>query len=217
MVTIGELANELLKYSNYVTVTMFKHTPYIVAALSGKNGYVQAYMYIVQTSEGTYSARTDITDCGGARFFPTGNVKNPFIRELEQVQQMFGGERCLNERHYSAIDNASYEDMVAYIYKRLMQFKVVELSDAVIGKRVSSLGFHGPKIARVINKGFNRRGLKSGTIWDLILLVNGLRESFSLEGLNQKDIDTIYNKFKSIGIFLEIRSDYIIDITFMKH
>lgn len=217
MVTIGELSNELLKYSNYVTTMMFKNMPYTTVALSGKNGYVQAYMYIIQLNEGTYSARTDITDCGGARFFPTGNTKNPFVRELEQIHQMFGGQSTLNERFYSAIDNASYEDMIVYIYERLMQFKIIEPNKTVFGKRVMSLNFKDPKVIRILNKGFNRRGLRTGTIWDLIIVVNGRRESFSLEGLSAREIDCIYNKFKNIGILLEIESNYIVDISFLKH
>ena len=217
MITIGELSNELLKYSNYVTTTLYRNVPYTVAALSDKNGYTQAYMYIVQNIEGVYAACTDITDSGGARFFPTGNITKPFIRELDMIHQMFGGEASLQERCYSSINNASYQEMIEYIYQRLIQFRIVEPNKTIVEKKVSCLGFNNPKVARVINKGFNRRGVRSGTVWDLMMLVNGLRESFSLEGLQTKDIDSIYNRLKGVGVLAEIKSEYIVDITFLKH
>lgn len=216
-ITIGEVVNELSKYSNLVETSITNGMPFVRAFISSSTSHTKLYMYVAQIKDGIYSVCDDISDTNGSRFFPTGNPNKPFIREIERVHIMYGGSGTIDDSWSMSVSDVDYPDFVMYLYQRLKDLKMLKISQKILDSNVVSLGFNSIRIQRIIEKGFNEKNIRNGgTVEDLVKIVNKDKESFSLHGLRNKDIQCIVSKLEDVGLNISTRGGYIVDTTFVR-
>ena len=180
--TIGEVVNEIIQYSNKIEMSIVNELPFIKVYLSGKNNTTKAIMYIIQVGNHVYSICDDYDYPIGERFFPTGNITNPFITEKEIVLGWFNNDSNIRNI-INMKNNITYDSLIEYIYNRLWYYDIIRFNPECRKIKFSELGFTSNKIRNIIDKSFIANNCKNGTIDDLIRLINNESKTFSLYGL----------------------------------
>lgn len=209
-ITIGEILNEVIKYSSHVESSIRGSTPLIIAYLS-RQSVTRVYLYIAQVGDHRYTAVSDIFDMMGSRFHPTGMIENPFTREIDNIHSMYDGSLSLTEKYTSRVSNVSYPDMIDFIHGLLKQYEIIDVSRNVLNSKLSSIGFNSSRIIKSIENGFPTG--KVGTINDLISIVIKNKTKFQLSGLRAKEIKVVSDKMSDKGIYATIENGSICDIT----
>lgn len=211
--TIGEIANELLPYSNKIEMNMVNDLPFIKANISGSTGTTKAIFYVVQTGIHEYAVCDDYNDPLMKRYLPTGNVSNPFILEKEIIQRWYSTNSD-DDNDINVIKALNLESFIKYLYERLYYYEVIPFNPENKSLRFSELGFNNIKIRNTIEKSFKFNSCESGTINDLINIVCKENKHFSLKGLREREINCVFAKLRSIGIHAVINDKIITKLYF---
>jgi len=215
-ITIGELINEVMKYSSSVEMIMKNGIPYVHAYMSNSKNHIMSYLNIAQTDEFIYYAIDDINETCGARFIPNGSTSKPFIRELDRIHELYGGIGFIDDSYTLSVENANYEEFMIFFINLLIDREVIKVTPNIMKLKIEDIGFHNVKIRRIISKVFNESNMRTGTIQDLIYLILVYKKKFNISSLRSKDIQFVYDKLKDYGIICEIKDGIINGITFEK-
>lgn len=209
--TIGEIANELLPYSNKIEMNMVNDLPFIKANIGGSTGITKAIIYVIQTELHKYAICDDYNDPLN-RYLPTGNITNPFILEKEIIQRWYNDSN--DNIEINVLHDLDFESFVEYLYERLYHYGIILFNPENKDLKFSELGFNNIKIRNTIEKSFKFNSCESGTIKDLINIINKENKSFSLRGLREREINCIFAKLRSIGIHIVIEDKIITKLYF---
>lgn len=209
--TIGEIANELLPYSNKIEMNMVNDLPFIKANIGGSTGITKAIIYVIQTELHKYAICDDYNDPLN-RYLPTGNITNPFILEKEIIQRWYNDSS--DNIEIKVLHDLDLESFVEYLYERLYHYGIILFNPENKDLKFSELGFNNIKIRNTIEKSFKFNSCESGTIKDLINIINKENKSFSLRGLREREINCIFAKLRSIGIHIVIEDKIITKLYF---
>lgn len=215
IISIGDIVNELVKYSNKVEAQYIGSTPVLKAFLSQSNCLTRAYLYVAQVSDTKYTAYADVFDNCGYGFLPTGMSEFPFIREIEQIKNMVGGSLDVDERYSRSIKDADYPELIDFIYETLVSYKIVAAGKTLLNSKISSL-ITNPKLVRSIDRSFVANGKRDGTVHDMYDIVVRDRKKFVLNEVKTKDRKLLTQKLADRGIGITITGDKITDVTFKR-
>ncbi len=211
-ITIGEIANVLLPYSNDVDINISNEVPFLRARLSSISAYTKAYMYVVQTGEHTYACCDSRDDLNGDRFFPTGSTSKPFVIETDIIRSWFGSEgNDISYKYDSVVTDLTFDAFIQHLYERLSHYHIIRLDKKYLTTRLIDMGFTSVRIKRAIDEEFKAKKCHQGTISDLIDIIVRRNGLFSLSSLRSRESKVIVAKLKEIGITVTINSDNCIN------
>ena len=147
--TIGEIANELLPYSNKIEMNMVNDLPFIKANISGSTGTTKAIFYVIQSELHKYAICDDYNDPLN-RYLPTGNITNPFILEKEIIQRWYNDSS--DNIEINVLHDLDLESFVEYLYERLYHYGIILFNPENKDLKFSELGFNNIKIRNTIEK-----------------------------------------------------------------
>ena len=165
-ITIGEIANELIEYSNTVDVSIVNGVPFLRARISSSSNFTKCYMYVIQTDEHRYAVCDSHDDMNGERFFPSNELIGPFIKERDIIRLKYGIESTddFTYGYESVVQNLSYEQFVDHLIRRLYEYGIIKFDPAHLSDKVSNLGFTNPRLRRYIDNEFADKKHHQGTI-----------------------------------------------------
>lgn len=218
-ITIGEIANELIEYSNSVEVNIMNGVPFLRARISSISNFTRCYMYVIQTAEHTYAVCDSHDDLNGERFFPSGEIIKPFILERDIIRLKFGIESSGDfiYGYESVVQDLPYEEFMNHLLKRMHAYEIIKFDPINLSSRISNLGFTNPRLRRCLDNEFTDKKHHKGTISDLIDIVLRQRKKFSLAILKPREMGAVAGKLKDLGIYVIIDDDKcIVDLKFNK-
>lgn len=202
-VTIGELTNELLPYCNLVELKMRGETPYLRALLANHNGFTEAYLYIVQIAPHRYSI-CETNDEFYSRYLPTESSYEPFILERELIDRMWGNRKHNHEEDDRIVKDLSYIEFLGEFYRILSYYRIINITNERLDISIRDIQFSTFRLTRALGAlGDN------STVIDLIKTIKDSSKEFKLEGIRDKDLPELLQKFNQIGITLDIRDKVI--------
>lgn len=210
-ITIGEIVNELLPYSNMVETSTIRGFPFVRALISSNNGCLRMFMYILQYSENSYYVCD--TDAFGDKYFPTGNTSKPFISEPKLIHELFNEKDEINEEKVRMVDNITFID---YLIDSLIKYDIIIFNKDDLKIKFSQMGFRNQNIVKTIDRSFTDNFHSDGTMDDLIDIVCKQRKTFSLGYMKPGDIRFVSLKLGDIGLNMNTIDNTIIGITFKK-
>lgn len=210
--TIGEIIDIILPYSNSIEMSMVNDTPFIRTRLSGKLGFTKAYLYILQTDEHIYSIADSNNDTNGERYFPTGSVISPFIKEKDLIQIWNGGN--VNNRNNR--NNITYDDFFNVFYILLWKYEIIKFNPKLFKMLIINIKFISKKVNRFIENGLLEQKCHNLTIQGLFDTLIKDKKQIHLGNIKQKEIKDFISKMKQIGIDMNINKNYITNMSFIK-
>lgn len=204
-ISIGEVVNELLPFTNDINVSIMNDVPFLRARISTESAYTRAYLYVVQTAYGKYACADSRDDVNGDRFFPTGGIKHPFIVETDIVRSMFG---CTGDdisyKYETVVTDLDLSGFVDHLHYLLNYYEIIRFDPKNLSQKVADLGFTSTRIRRTIEKEFSSKKCHLGTIKDLSDIILRRHERFSLGNLSSKETAVIVAKLKALGVTVKI-------------
>lgn len=211
--TIGEIIDIILPYSNSIEMSMVNDTPFIRARLSGKLGFTKSYLYILQTSEHVYSIADSNDDANGERYFPTGSVISPFIKEKEIIQIWNGGYEC-NKNNVN--NNIKYDDFFIIFYILLWKYEIIKFNPKLFKMPIIDIKFVSKKVNKLIETGLYEQKCHNFTIHGLFNTLIKDKKQIYLGNIRQREIKDFISKMKQIGIDININKNCITNMSFIK-
>lgn len=213
-VTIGELSEELLFYSNKIEITSVNDRPFMRVYLGGPHNTTKAIIYIIQTAEHKYSVCDNFDDLLGEKYFPTGSISKPFIKEKELVNELFPILDSNEESYF--INGLNSLTFINYLYNRLYYYNILQFNPNDSKIKISEMGFTSTRIRKGFDQGFKMNNCKSDQIKDLLNVVIKDKKPFNLGMLKNKEFSCIIAKMKDLGLSLKIQKGSIINIEFIR-
>lgn len=204
-ITIGEIANILLPFTTVLNMYIREPFPYISASIGNVSMVSKLYVSVIQTQEHLYSVSIGDDTYGGNRLIPTGCRDIPFIRE----KNFYGYSTDVDTTF-----NLNPDKFRMWLMKALYLYNITRFDPNDFSLKVIDMGFNSLKIKRTIDKKFKSFNRPSGTILDLITIVNTNGNEFVLYKLEEKEIKCVYAKLKSIGLEPIIVDNRIIKINY---
>lgn len=212
--TIGEIVDIILPYSNIIEMSMINNTPFIRTRLSDKSGFTQAYLYILQTNEHVYSIADDNNDTIGERYFPTGSVISPFVKEKDLIQIWYKGGENNNEKIIN--NNIPYNDFFNIFYTLLWKYEIIKFNPKLFKMPISDINFASKKVLTFIEKGLYDQKCNNFNIQGLVDTITKYKKQVCLGNIRQKEIKDMIYKMKQIGIDIQVNKNCIVNISFIK-
>lgn len=217
LITIGDIANEIMCYSDSVEVTNVHSIPFIRAPLTNSKGIAKCYIYVIQMEDGRYTTCDIDDEIDESRLFPLGSISEPFVSEKEMIIQWLGHKDATSScSHYSVRHNLTYTEFIIHFYGVLIQRGVIMDISSNLKRQLNSLGFTNEKIIRTINDEFRKRNCMDQTIGSFIDLVNIEHKPFVLDGLKIRELHCIRAKLRDLGFIASFYDNAINHIVFKK-
>lgn len=207
VITIGEIVNEILPFSNQVTSSIVNGFPYVNAPIRGSGSCPKIYVSVVQFDNHVYAAAVTDDVFNGNKFIPTGNSSKPFIREKYFMR---GNEQSADR----IVSRIQLREFHSWWFKQLYDYGVICFNPDNLTTQVRSLGFNSLKIRRTLERMFSKNHCRFGNIEELINLVNNQKKSFDLTNLLDKELSCVNAKLRNLGLLVTIKDGYIINIDY---
>lgn len=212
-ITIGEIANILLPYTNLIEMNITNDHPFLKAYLNGSGLSTRIYMYVVQTGEHTYAVCDSDDDKNGKRYFPTGSIKRPLMPEKDIVNEWFNGEDKGSDPSVKiGLTNLTFED---YLLERLFEYGILIFDPKDKNVSITSLDFKSLKIRRIVDRAFADNHYRNSNIGNLIDLVMKKHKTITFPQLKEKEIKCIYAKLKDRGLDVTFKDCEIVKVKYI--
>lgn len=190
-ITIGEIANILLPFTTSLKMYIHEPFPYISASIGNGSAISKLFISVMQTQEHLYSASIGDDVYGGNRLIPTGYTEMPFIRE----KNFYG-----YSTEVPTTFNLNPSNFRLWLMKTMYLYNITRFNPNDFTLKITDMGFNSVKIKRIIDRIFKSFNRPSGTVSDLITIVNTNGKEFNLYRLEDKEIKCVYAKLKNIGL-----------------
>lgn len=199
--TIGDIVNIILPYSNDINIKVMNGMPFLKASIKDVSKFTKFWIYVIQLKDYTYSVCESHDDVFN-RYYPSGIIDKPFITETDLIRKIFNLDtnNDISYMYDKVISDLDLDGFFIYFIKRLYRNKIIRFNLKNLDTRLINLGFTSPRILRVIDRPFEVRNIKNGTILDLLDIVVKRNEDFSLGKLKEKEIRVIEIKLKELGL-----------------
>ena len=211
-ITIGNLINYLLPYSNLLETKFICGVPFIRTGLRKESNVNIAMLYIIQTGEDRYSVLDTISDNFNDKYFPTGSIERPFISDKEFISHMFNSDENMNNEIVYIKNDISESMFVDYLLDILWYYNIIRLNPKKYDIKIIDMNFRSDKIKNIITNTFTRLGHQDGTVYDLLTVFIKEHKTFSLHGLRERELKHIQLQLKRVGIIAIIENETIVDI-----
>lgn len=208
-ITIGNIANELLKYSNLIQINTIKDLPYLRAYLSGTNGKsTKCFIYVIQELNGKFSVCDYPNDSNGERIIVTGNFNKPF--EMEK-----NINKNLSDKSLHVKKHLSMEEFISYLHEVLSNYGIREYDPDELGTKTLSQIISGKqRLKRIVDRNMRNFNIQ-GTISEIIDLVSVKKIPVPLLQIKDYEIKYMKNRFKRLGLDITIENEHITQIDFI--
>jgi hypothetical protein len=204
--SIGNIANELWKYSNLIQINTVKDLPFLRAYISGSSGRsTKCFIYIIQELSGKYSICSYHNDTNGDKVIATGSYNRPF--ELEKYSGKNIDIADLNIKKH-----ISFDDVMEYIYSTLYSYNLICFDTSKIVK-LSEVLIHKQRVCRILSKILKENNCDE-TIYGLVDMVCIKGIPVVLKNIKSQEIKYLKSQLSKQGLSLCIEDNKITDIKF---
>ncbi len=216
--TIGELVRYVLPYTNKIEISVINDIPFMRCILSRRTKMGTAYLYIIQMSEHQYAVCDNDDDLLGERYFPTGNISEPFVMEKDLIKSWFIGAQRDTSKYDRVKVGLNVDKFIDQFYEILSYYDVIRFDlknyDVAIA---TSIGIGNGKLRKAISTAFNTKNKPDGTIRDLINIVIKNDDKLDLGQIKDNSIQFIKVRLSECyGIDITVKSNCIVDVLFEK-
>lgn len=209
-VTIGEVVNELLNYTNLIQVNTVKDLPFLRAYVSGGNGkFTKCFIYIVQEKENQYSVCDYSNDSNGERVLVTGELNRPF--EIEKDINKSGNNKS-DLLHIKK--HIKLKEVIHYLHETLYNYEITKFDPRDRSQHLSKIIIHKQRLRRIIDKSM-KEFKWNGTIGDMIDNVYIKKIPIPLNKIKDYEIRYMRSRLKQFGLYIIIENESIVDIKLM--
>jgi len=207
-ITIGELTNELLPYSKIIDTRLVGTIPFTKAILGDMSGITMGYIYIAQVGEHKYSVADADNEMEGRLYIPTQSKINPLISEEEFARKWIGNNDA-EEKDDMVTKNLDYVEFVKHFHQILLDHQMIKLTQKTLDTPVTSIGLSTLKLSKSLSC-----KSKEALVKDVLYSIK--KSPMKLEGVKEKDVLEIVEKFKHLGVFLNTMEKTLLDFQLEK-
>ncbi|MDE7346537.1 MAG: hypothetical protein K2N48_07340 [Muribaculaceae bacterium] len=211
-ITIGEITDIILPYTNSIEIAQYHGRPYVTARMSNSDHLCCFIMYITQTAPHVYAMADGYHDTAGMRYIPDVSIEHPLIAERDMARRLYGTGSW--EPFTDVRTNVGVDEFVSYLIDCLSSYRLIRYNVNRKDELVNGADIRSTRIKRAIEKAFKDHGYHIGTIGDLVELTMVKKKTIQFKGLKSKEMKTIVTRLKTFGLSCSIEDDFITAVEF---
>lgn len=215
-ITIGEILNIVIPFSNNLEVSEAYGSPFMTASISNASGFRKFFIYVKQTADHEYAVCDSIDNNNGNRYYVSKSNEKPFIMERDVIRQQLGSGPPDPNWYDTVRVGLNKEAFTNHFIDLLIQYDVIRFrreSESII---LEDMGIRSDKIKRAIKKAFKDHSYVKGSIQNLLDIVYFKGDRFWMRGCGLKEMQVVSSKLRTIGLLSTIEHDFITSIQFDK-